>query len=53
MHALFHIRTVFIQSDRYRPEGQYWSRDDNIPDMGKGCIDLFITYFHIEFKYLK
>ena len=53
MHALFHIKTVIIPRDRYRPE-------DFSPrvDIGRGmitvwiwkkaCINLFITYFHIE-----
>ena len=36
MHALFHIRTVIILKDRYQPEGQYRSRDDNSLDMEKG-----------------
>jgi hypothetical protein len=36
MHALFHIKTVIIPRDRYRPEGRYRSRDDNSPDMEKG-----------------
>ena len=52
MHALFHIRTVIIPRDRYRPEGQYRSRDDNSPEMEKR-INLFITYFNIELKRTK
>ena len=41
LHALFHIRTVFIPRDRYRsegffPEGRYRSRDDNSPNKEKG-----------------
>ena len=46
MHALFHIRTVIIPRDRYRPEGfsLIWK---------KACIKLFITYFNIELKRTK
>ena len=58
MHALFHIRTVIIPRDRYRPEG-FSPR----VDIGRGmktvliwkraCINLFITYFNIELKRTK
>jgi hypothetical protein len=46
MHALFHIRTVIIPRDRYRPEGfsLIWK---------KAWIKLFITYFNIELKRTK
>jgi len=53
MHALFHIWTVIIPRDRYRPDGRYRSRDDNSLDMEKACINLFITYFDIELKSTK
>jgi hypothetical protein len=53
MHALFHIKTVIIPRDRYRPEGF-----SPTVDIGRGmitvliwkkaCINLFITYFNIE-----
>jgi hypothetical protein len=55
MHALFHIKTVIIPGDPYRPEG-FSPR----VDIGRGmitvliwkraCINLFITYFNIELK---
>jgi hypothetical protein len=58
MHALFHIRTVIILRNRYRPEG-FSPR----VDIGRGmitvliwkraCINLFITYFNIELKRTK
>ena len=58
MHVLFHIKTVIIPRDRYRPEG--FSKR---VDIGKGmitvliwkkaCINLFITYFNIELKRAK
>jgi hypothetical protein len=58
MHALFHIRTVIIPRDRYRPEG-FSPR----VDIGRGmitvliwkkkCINLFITYFNIDLKRTK
>ena len=55
MHALFHIKTVIIPGDRYRPEG--FSPRVNIGRgmttvliWKKACIDLFITYFNIELK---
>jgi hypothetical protein len=58
MHAFFHIKTVIIQRDRYRPEG-FSPR----LDIGRGmiivliwkktCINLFITYFNIELKRTK
>ena len=58
MHVLFHIKTVIIPRDRYRPEGFS-------PRVGvgrgmitvliwkKACINLFITYFNIELKRTK
>jgi hypothetical protein len=58
MHALFHIRTVIIPRNRYRPEGFS-------PRVHIGCgmitvliwkmayINLFITYFNIELKRIK
>ena len=58
MHALFHIKTVIISRDRYRPEG-FSPR----VDIGRGmitvliwikaCINLVITYFNIELKRTK
>jgi hypothetical protein len=48
MHALFHIRTVIIQRDRYRPEG-YSPRVDiswgmiTVLKWKKACINLLIT----------
>ena len=56
MHALFHIRTVIIPRDRYRPEG-FSPRGDigrgmiTVLIWKKACINLFITYFKIEFTY--
>ena len=55
MHALFHIKTVIIPRDRYRPEG-FSPRVDigrgmiTILIWKKACINLFITYFNIESK---
>jgi hypothetical protein len=55
MHALFHIRSVIIPKDRYRPEG-FSPRVGISRGMTtvliwkKACIDLFITYFNIELK---
>jgi hypothetical protein len=50
MHALFHIWTVIIPRDQYpRPDGRYWSRDDNSLDMEKGMH----YYFNIELKRTK
>jgi hypothetical protein len=58
MHALFHIKTVIIPRDRYRPEGF-----SPMVAIGRGiitvliwkksCINLFITYFNIELKRTK
>ena len=58
MHALFHIKTVVIPRDRYRPGG-FSPR----VDIGRGMItvliwkkariNLFITYFNIELKRAK
>ena len=57
MHALFHIKTVIIPRDRYRPEGfSPWV------DIGRGMITVLIwkeawinlyTYFNIELKRTK
>ena len=58
MHTLFHIRTVIIPRDRYRPEG-FSPRVDIGWGMiivliwKKACINLFITYFNIELKRTK
>jgi hypothetical protein len=58
MHALFHIKTVIIQRDRYRPEG-FSQRVDigrgmlTVLIWKKACINLFITYFNIELKRTK
>ena len=55
MHALFHIKTVIIPRDRYRPEG-FSPRVDigrgkiTVLIWKKACINLFITYFNIELK---
>ena len=55
MHALFHIRTVIILRDQYRPEG-FSQRVDIGRGMivvlkwKKACINLFITYFNIKLK---
>jgi hypothetical protein len=58
MHALFHIKTVIVPRDRYRPEG-FSPRVDIGQGMitvliwKKACINLFITYFNIELKRTK
>ena len=58
MHALFHIKTVIISRDRYRPEG-FRPRIDigrgmiTVLIWKKACINLFITYFNIELKRTK
>ena len=55
MHALFHIKTVIIPRDRYRPEG-FSPRVDigrgmiTVLKWKKACSNLFITYFNIELK---
>jgi len=55
MHALFHIRTVIIPTNRYWPEG-FSPRVDigwgmmTVLKLKKACINLFITYFNIELK---
>ena len=55
IHALFHIKTVIIPRDRYRPEC-FSPRIDigrgmtTVPIWKKACINLFITYFNIELK---
>ena len=55
MHALFHIKTLIIPRDRYRPEG-FSPRVDigrgmiKVLIWKKACINLFITYFNIELK---
>jgi hypothetical protein len=58
MHALFHIRTVIIPRNRYRPEG-FSLRVDigrgmiTVLIWKKSYINLFITYFNIELKRIK
>ena len=58
MHALFHIKTVIVPRDRYRPEG-FSQRVDigrgmiTVLMWKKACINLFITYFNIELKRTK
>ena len=58
MHALFHIKTVMVPRDRYRPEG-FSPRVDigrgmiTVLIWKKACINLFITYFNIELKRTK
>jgi hypothetical protein len=58
MHALFHIETVIIPRDRYRPEG-FSSRVDigwgmiTVLIWKKTCINLLITYLNIELKRTK
>ena len=58
MHALFHIKTVIIPRDRYRPEG-FSAKIDigwgmiTVLIWKKACINLFITYFNIELKRTK
>ena len=58
MHPFFHIKTVIIPRDRYRPEG-FSPRVDirrgmiTILIWKKACINLFITYFNIELKRAK
>ena len=55
MHPFFHIKTVIIPRDLYRPEG-FSPRVDirrgmiTILIWKKECINLFITYFNIELK---
>jgi hypothetical protein len=55
MHTPFHIRTVIIPRDRYRPEG-FSPRVDigrgmiTVLVWKKACINLFITYLNIELK---
>jgi hypothetical protein len=55
MHTLFHIKTVIIPRDRYRPDG-FSPRVDigrgmiTVLIWKKACINLFITYFNIELK---
>ena len=58
MHALFHIKTVIIPRDRYRPEGVSPRVDISrgmitVLIWKKGCINLFITHFNIELKRTK
>ena len=55
MHALFHIRTVNILSNRYWPEGFSPIVDISrvmitVLIWKKACINLFITCFNIELK---
>ena len=58
LHALFHIRTVFIPRDRFRSEG-FFPRVDigrgmiTVLIRKKACINLFMTYFNIELKRTK
>ena len=58
MHPFFHIKTVIISRDLYRPEG-FSPRVDirrgmiTILIWKKACINLFITYFNIELKRTK
>ena len=58
MHALFHIKIVFIPRDRYRPEG-FSPRVDiglgmiTVLIWKRACINLFITHFNIELKRTK
>ena len=58
MHALFHIRTVIIPRNRYRPE-DFSTRVDigwgmiTVIIWKKAYINLFITYFNIELKNIK
>jgi hypothetical protein len=58
MHSLFHIRTVIIRRERYRPKGFSPSVDIGrgmitVLKWKKACINLFITYFNIELKRTK
>ena len=50
MHAIFHIKTVIIPRDRYRPEGRYRSRDNNSPDMERG---MHSSIYHIFQHWIK
>ena len=58
MHVLFHIRTVIIPRDRYRPVG-FNPRVDigrgmiTVLKWKKACINLLIKYFNIELKRTK
>ena len=58
MHALFHIKTVIIPRDRYRPDG-FSPRVDigrgmiTVLIWKKACINLFIKYFNIKLKRTK
>ena len=58
MRTLFHIKTIIIPRDRYRPEG-FSPRADigrgmiTVLIWKKACINLFITYFNIELKRTK
>ena len=53
MHALFHIKTVIIPRDRYRPEVDMGWGMITVPIWKKACSNLFITYFNIELKKTK
>ena len=58
MHALFHIKTVIIPRDRYRPEGfslrvDIGRRMITVLIWKKACINQFVTYFNIELKIRK
>ena len=58
IRALFHIKTIIIPRDGYRPEG-FSPRVDigqamiTVLIWKKACINLFITYFNIELKRAK
>ena len=58
MYTLFHIGTVIIPRNRYRPEG-FSPRVDigrgmiTVLIWKKAYINLFITYFNIELKRIK
>ena len=58
MYAFFHIRTIIIQRNRYRPKG-FSPRVNICRGMitvliwKKAYINLFITYFNIELKRIK
>jgi hypothetical protein len=58
MHSLFHIRTVIIRRERYRPKG-FSPRVEidrgmvTVLKWKTAYINLFITYFNIELKRTK
>jgi hypothetical protein len=53
MHVRFHIKTVVIPRDRYRPEVDIGQGMKTILIWKKACINLCITYFNIELKRTK